>query len=147
MRCYEQALMEATMRRANWLGRLVVLFTAQRLGRSAPRATGAEALADAIAGNHSAKAQEIREWNPATRRGMLAGLDLGLRERHAVKVTELWRVRKGDETCAAWPSTLRWASTCGCSKARRCCGRNCSRVGQARSSGWREALANAGWDR
>jgi hypothetical protein len=56
----------------------------------------AKALAEAVEHDHPATAAEIRAWNLVTRRAMLAVLDQALRERHAARETELWRVRKGD---------------------------------------------------
>ena len=56
----------------------------------------AEQLACVIEADYPAMAAEIRGWNPATRRAMIAGLDQGLLERHADREVELWRMRKGD---------------------------------------------------
>src|SRR3954467_9113093 len=56
----------------------------------------ANALADALAQDHPTKAAEIREWNATTRRAMIAVLDQTLKEKHADKQVELWRMRKGD---------------------------------------------------
>lgn len=56
----------------------------------------AGALAAALEDDYPAKAQEIREWNFATRRAMLAVLDQALVESHTAKETELWRMRKGE---------------------------------------------------
>jgi hypothetical protein len=49
----------------------------------------AAALASAIEHHHPGKAAEMRAWNLATRRAVLEGLDQGLVEGHASKVTEL----------------------------------------------------------
>lgn len=56
----------------------------------------AGALASALEADYPAKAQEIREWNLATRRAMLALLDQALIEDHTARETELWRMRKGE---------------------------------------------------
>src|SRR4051794_17694465 len=56
----------------------------------------AKALAEAVANDHPATAVAIREWNPATRRAMIAVLDQALKERHTARESELWRMRKGD---------------------------------------------------
>src|SRR5580765_5719938 len=63
----------------------------------------AKALADALAEDHPNQAAEIREWNATTRRAMIAVLDQALKERHADRQTELWRMTKGDRelTCVA----------------------------------------------
>jgi hypothetical protein len=68
----------------------------------APELQG-RALADAVAQDHPAKAAEIRGWNSTTRRAMLAVLDQALKEQHADKQVELWRMRKGERevTCVA----------------------------------------------
>jgi hypothetical protein len=55
----------------------------------------AAALADAIEPDYPTKAAEIRQWNAATRRAMLACIEQGLAEGRAAKDTELWRMRKG----------------------------------------------------
>lgn len=49
------------------------------------------------------KTAEIREWNAATRRVMIAVLDQALKEKHADRQAELWRMTKGNRevTCAA----------------------------------------------
>jgi hypothetical protein len=63
----------------------------------------ANALADAVAEDHPNKAVEIRAWTPTQRRAMIAVLDQALREKHAEKQTELWRMTKGNRevTCVA----------------------------------------------
>jgi len=62
----------------------------------------AKALADALEEDHPNHAAEVREWNAATRRAMIAVLDQALKERHADRQTELWRMTKGSRevTCA-----------------------------------------------
>ena len=108
----------------------------------------AEALASAIEADHQAKAAEIREWNPATRRAMLAGLDQGLRERHATKVTELWRVRKGERElqCVAVylinGIDLRLLEG---GEIRRTELFEWAHVLQMRARGWRRELERSGW--
>ena len=63
----------------------------------------AGALAAALEADYPAKAQEIREWNMATRRAMLAVLDMALAARPATREIELWRVAKEqrDVRCVA----------------------------------------------
>lgn len=56
----------------------------------------AGALAAALETDYPAKAQEIREWNPVTRRAMLAVLDESLKAGNPARETELWRLRKGE---------------------------------------------------
>lgn len=53
-------------------------------------------LAAIIAPDYPAKAQEIREWNAATRRAMLASLDMAVLEGHTARETEVWRARQGN---------------------------------------------------
>jgi len=54
----------------------------------------ANALADALAEDHPNTAAEIREWSATTRRAMIAVFDQALREKHANKQVELWRMKK-----------------------------------------------------
>lgn len=54
----------------------------------------AQALARAVEQDYPARAQEIRGWNPVTRRAMIAVLDQALAERRTARTTELWRMRK-----------------------------------------------------
>ena len=63
----------------------------------------ANALADALAKDHPNQAAEIREWNSTTRRAMLAVLDQALKETHADKQVERWRMKKDNRvmTCEA----------------------------------------------
>ena len=63
----------------------------------------ANASAEALAEDHPNEAQEVREWNATTRRAMIAVLDQALKERHADRQTELWRMTKSSRevTCAA----------------------------------------------
>jgi hypothetical protein len=56
----------------------------------------AEQLAAALESDYPAKAREIREWNAATRRAMLAVLDEGVRAGKSAKEVELWRMQKGE---------------------------------------------------
>ncbi|MGC4083665.1 MAG: hypothetical protein QM736_16545 [Vicinamibacterales bacterium] len=56
----------------------------------------AGALAAALEADYPAKAQEIREWNFATRRAMLAVLDEHLKTGAPARRIELWRMRKGE---------------------------------------------------
>jgi hypothetical protein len=53
-------------------------------------------LAVALDADHPAKAQEIREWNPATRRAMLAVLEMGVAAGPAKREIELWKVQRGE---------------------------------------------------
>jgi len=55
----------------------------------------AGALAAALEADYPVTAQEIREWNRATRLAMLAVLDMGLVARPATREVELWHVTKG----------------------------------------------------
>jgi len=59
-------------------------------------------VADALEEDHPNQAAEVREWNAATRRAMIAVLDQALKERHADRQTQLWRMTKGSRevTCA-----------------------------------------------
>jgi hypothetical protein len=63
----------------------------------------AKALADLVAEDHPAKAQQIRQWNAVTRRAMLVGLDVALKANHPDKQVELWQMRQGERarTCVA----------------------------------------------
>ena len=87
----------------------------------------ARALAEAVEPDQPAKAAQIREWNPTTRRAMIAVLDQALQGRHADKQTELWRMKKGDRevTCVAVYTVvgldLRLLECQGCSE-RSCVG-------------------------
>ena len=59
-------------------------------------------MADALEEDHPNQAAEVGEWNAATRRAMIAVLDQALKERHADRQTQLWRMTKGSRevTCA-----------------------------------------------
>ena len=78
-----------------------------------------EALALALEIDYPAKAQEIREWNFATRRAMLAGLDMLLTAGPTKRETELWRMQKGQREVRCVAVHWRSASTCACSNEGR----------------------------
>ncbi len=107
-----------------------------------------EQLATALQTDHPAKAQEIREWNAATRRAMLAVLDEGVRAGKSAKEVELWRMQKGErELCcmAAYLPTgidLRLLEVGDMLRTELF--QDGLRV-QARSRAWRTALAKSGW--
>lgn len=106
------------------------------------------ALAEAVEADHPTKASEIREWNPATRRAMLAGLDQGLRERHAAKQTELWRVRKGEcalQCVAVYLITGIDLRLLEGGEIRRTELFEWAHFLKARAQRWREMLVKSGW--
>ena len=106
------------------------------------------ALAEAVEADHATKAAEIREWNPATRRAMLAGLDQGLRERHAAKETALWRVRKGErelQCLAVYLITGIDLRLLERGEIRRTELFAWAHVLTARARTWRQALERSGW--
>jgi hypothetical protein len=107
-----------------------------------------EQLARALEQEHPAVAQEIREWNPATRRAMLAVLDQALKERHAARTTELWRMRKGERelTCVAVYTAvgldLRLLEAGEMLRTELC--RDSPSL-RGRAEDWRVALQRTGW--
>src|SRR5215207_1979873 len=76
-----------------------------------------EALAAALDADYPAKAQEVREWNFATCRAMLAGLDMLLTAGPTKRETELWRMQKGQREVRCVASPL--AGRCRPPPARR----------------------------
>lgn len=108
----------------------------------------AAALADALEREHPAKAQEIREWNRATRLAMLAGLDQGLRERHASREVVLWTVRKRERqlTCVAvYLPTGIDLRLMECGEMRRTELFSWGHVLLGRARRWQAVLAESGW--
>jgi len=94
------------------------------------------------------QAAEIRAWNAATRRAMIAVLDQALREKHADNQVELWRMKKGhrEVTCAALYTRvgldLRLLERGEMLRTELF---HDGPSAQARSRQWRQALERAGW--
>ncbi len=107
-----------------------------------------EALALALEADHPAKAQEIREWNFATRRGMLAGLDMLMVDGPAKRETELWRMQKGQRvvccTAVYLPVGVDLRLLEGADMLRTELFRD-TYAAPLRSREWQAALAKSGW--
>ena len=108
----------------------------------------ANALADALAEDHPNEAAEIREWNSTTRRAMIAVLDQALKEKHADKQVELWRMTKGNRELACAAVYTKVGLDLRLVEGSEMLRTELFQDGisaQARSCHWREALARTGW--